>query len=134
MEQFVKGETIWKVHVFPTTGKFSLTKYEVVKESKLKNTKSPSLIVYIERYNRNSEISLIDANVIPNTYNCHRIFRTCGEAEDYVNDPDSWRPLEFTEEQWKEFGKADYLARKKQEEEDQAYYDEIYDSAWFGEV
>jgi len=112
---FKNGENIWHVHAFPADEKFYVNKYKVVKKSTMQHTNTPSLIVKDALSGGESEISLRDANVIPNTYNSHRIFKTYGEAEDYVNDPTLWRPLGFTQEEWDTSGKSNYLLDKLQD-------------------
>jgi len=109
---FRNGENIWHVHAFPDTNKFYINEYSVVVEATMQYVNTPSLIVKSIISGQESEISLRDANVIPNIYNSHRIFKSSLEAENYVSNPDSWRPLGFTEKEWNDCGKADYLLSK----------------------
>jgi len=120
---FKNGETIWHVHAFPAHEKFYVNKHIVVVETTMKHTNTRSLIVKNPLSGWESEISLRDANVIPNSYNSHRIFKTSGEVEDYVNDPTLWRPLGITQEDWDDHGKANYLLDKLQDSIDADYWE-----------
>lgn len=109
---FRKDEVIWKIHAFPDTEKFYITKYKVVKESTITSINVPSLIVRNVNTNYEDNISLRDANVIPNKYNSHRIFKNMLDVENYVNNPELWRPLGYNREEWDKGEKAKYLLSK----------------------
>ena len=112
--KFKNGETIYHVHAFPASGKFWIDKVVVVVASAtMQHINVPSLIVRKTGRNSTDEISLQDANVTPNKYNCHRIFKAELEANAYVANPSLWRPLGYTAEEWNDFAKADYLADKE---------------------
>jgi len=120
---FKNGETIYQVHAFPANEKFYVNKYKVVKNSTMQHTNTPSLIVKDILSGYESEISLRDANVIPNTYNSHRLFKTKLKAINYINNPELWRPLGITQEDWDTSGKANYLLDKELDSIDAEYWD-----------
>jgi hypothetical protein len=127
MNDFKAGDAIYHVHAFPLTGKTYTEKCIVHSVGTKMSTGSPSMYVKPIHSMVAREISLLDANIIPNKYNSHRIFKTELEAEDYVAHPSQWRPLGYSQEDWDDHGKAAYL-------DDKALVDigwEFYDDADF---
>jgi len=122
---FKTGETIYHVHALPRSGEKWLDTYIVVKNTTMLKEKVPALLVQKPDKTWKDTISLRDANVIPNTYSCHRIFKTLEAAEAYMADPSQWRPLGFTAEEWANGERAKYL-------NDERFTEHMFNT-WFDE-
>ena len=82
-----KGDKFWHVHAFPDVGKFYITEYVFEKYSVMERVNVPSIIT-----TSGTELSLRDYNIIPNDYNCHRVFDNREDAKAYCLDKKLWRP------------------------------------------
>lgn len=95
IKQLKIGMTVYKVHAFGTKSKAFVTEHTVVgftenKSSFLTREDDP-------RFSFNPcQESLRDANVIANTYNCHRLFKSKEAAERYARTPSMHYPRLFT--------------------------------------
>jgi len=122
---FKVGETIYHVYAFPATGKNWVDEVTVIEIGHIMmHSGAPSIFV-MGKYKK--QISLLDANVVPNKYNCHRIFKTLEEAETYAADTSQWRPLGISEEDWNTFNKESYLADYELNVYLDSYCDDYYE-------
>ena len=105
---FVVGETIYHVYALPRTGETWIDKAVVTKVgTTMLDEKVPSM--YVRYKNYETDISLRDGNVVPNTYNCHRIFKSLSLAEYYSKSPSQWRPLGIPKELWEKSKREEHL-------------------------
>lgn len=95
-EQFPVGSTIYYVFALPNPW---INEYEVLGYGEFETTKAPCMFVYDKDLDWKTETSLQDANIIPNGYNNHRVFKTELAAETYKH---SCVPLE-RDEPWNDF-------------------------------
>jgi len=103
MTQLEEGDKIFHVYAFPNKGAY-ITEYTFVAYATMQGINVPSIIT-----KERGEISQRDCNIIPNTYNCHRLFASIEEADAYLGDSSQWRPLGVSAEEWEESGLEDYL-------------------------
>lgn len=99
-----KGDRFWHVYAFPDTGDFYITEYVFEKYSVMELVDVPSITT-----TTGVEISMRDGNIIPNDYNCHRVFDTSLAAINYTNNNLLWRPKAYSLNAWNNGGFACYL-------------------------
>ena len=115
MNKFEVGTIIYRVYAFPAEPESNFVMEYTVLGYGTFDTLHDVACMRVRGKNAMSttEISLRDANIIPNTYNCHRVFETKFEVDKYLADPSLWRPLAISEEDWISFAKADYIEARE---------------------
>ena len=98
---FKVGETIYSVHAFPESGESYVEKLKVVDpDHRFELSKAVAGLIVRTEAGYLREISLQDSNVIPNSYNCHRIFKTEIATNEYINNPLLWAPKLISREEY----------------------------------
>jgi len=118
---------VYYVHAFPDSGDGYISEYKV-SGTKLSEFTSSLFFTAIGKYGE-MDFSARDCNVIPNAYNCHRLFTSKRRAKAYLKYQSAWRPREYTKSQWLNHGLHQYICQKQ----DDAAMDEFfndYDLAW----